>query len=241
MKTKKFFLTRIFVQWFESADNAIEGILYATKYQRHIKFHLFSAFIVLLLCFMIGVKKDEFIIITFITLLVIVAEMFNSSLEAVVDISSPKKNEIARIAKDIASGAVLVSSIGAIIIGYLILWPYIIRIFNEGFKISKHQAENIAVLAVIIVMLIIIVVKAYFGRGRPLRGGFPSGHSAIAFSIWISVTKMTLNKIILIFVLIVAILISLNQLLKKIHFIWDIIMGAVTGMLITLLLFWIFY
>ena len=241
MKGKRTPIFGFIINWFDAANNAIEGILHVTKTQRHIKFHLFAAFFILLFCFMIGVEKDEFIIITIITLLVIISEMFNSALESIVDITSPKENKIAKIAKDIAAGAVLVSSIGAVIVGYLVLWPYIIRIINEGFWIHKHYAENIAVLSVIVVMLIVIIVKAYLGRGDPLRGGFPSGHAAISFSLWISITKMTVNPVVIFGSLIVAVLISINQLYKKIHSVVDVIIGAIAGTAITLLLFFIFH
>ena len=90
MKRKREPVFKFIINWIESSNNAIEGILQATKTQRHIKFHLFAAFIVLLFCFVIGVEKNEFIIITLITLLVIVSEMFNTALEAIVDITSPK-------------------------------------------------------------------------------------------------------------------------------------------------------
>ena len=124
MKKKGESIFKFVINWIEASNNAIEGILHATKTQSHIKFHLFAAFSVLLFCFMIGVEKNEFIIITLITLLVIISEMFNTALEAIVNITSPKENKIAKIAKDIAAGAVLVSSVGAVIIGYLVLWPY---------------------------------------------------------------------------------------------------------------------
>lgn len=229
-----------FIQWFEASNNAIEGILTATKYQKHIKFHLFAAFFILFFCFMIGIEKGEFISITIIILLVIISEMFNSSIEAIVDSKTEEKREWARIAKDIAAGAVLVSSIGALIVGYLILWPYILDMFTFGFQITKHQPENIAVLALTMVMLLIIGIKAYFGGGQPLRGGFPSGHSALSFSLWISIVKATHYPMVIYIGLALALLVSFHRLIRKVHSFWDILIGAILGSTLTIFLFWIF-
>lgn len=241
MKINNFPVIRILSRWFESANSATQGILHAARTQAHIKFHLIVSFLVLFICFMIGVNKFEFIMIALITMLVIVAEMFNSALETIVDLKSPEASENARIAKDIAAGAVLICAVGAFIIGYLILWPYFIRILYEGFWIAKHTPENIAVLAVIIIMLMVIMFKAYLGKGHPLKGGFPSGHAAIVFSIWISITYMSSHRILIFSTLLIAIAISLTRLQHKIHTLLDVLSGIAFGSGITLLLFWIFY
>ena len=118
---------RIFSRWFDAANNAINGILQAAKTQRHLKFHLLAAFSVLLFCFALGVNKYDFAVIALVTLLVIVAEMFNSALEAAVDLSTRESSELARTAKDIAAGAVLISAVGSLVTAYLILGPHIVR------------------------------------------------------------------------------------------------------------------
>lgn len=241
MKLRNWPVLNLIFNWFESANAATEGIIVAARTQRHVKFHLLVAFIVLFGCFLIGIEKFEFIAIALITLLVIVAEMFNSALELVVDLKSPEINEKARIAKDIAAGAVLITAVGALIIGYLILWPYFIRIIQDGFWIAKHYPENIAVLAVIVIMLLVIMLKAFLGRGHPLKGGCPSGHAAIAFSIWISITYISSNTLVWIISLILALTIASSRLLKRIHSILDIVLGVAIGILTTMALFWIFY
>jgi diacylglycerol kinase (ATP) len=241
MRLRNIPVLRILVRWIDSANFAVEGILHAARTQPHIKFHLIVAFIVLFGCFMLGVQRYEFIAITLVTFLVIAAEMLNSALETIVDLNGNEKNDMARIAKDMAAGAVLVCAVGALVIGYLVLWPYFIRIVTEGFWIAKHFPENIMVLAVIVVMLLVILAKAYFGRGHPLRGGFPSGHAAIAFSIWISVTYLSDQPLIIWGALALAVLIALSRIQLKIHSILDIVIGSLSGSLVTLLLFWIFY
>ena len=86
---------RLFSRWFAAANDAINGILQAAQTQRHLKFHLLAAFSVLLFSFVIGLDKYEFAVIALVTLLVIVAEMFNSALEAAVDLTTQEIKELA--------------------------------------------------------------------------------------------------------------------------------------------------
>jgi diacylglycerol kinase (ATP) len=230
---------RIFSRWFTAADNATEGILQAVKSQRHLKFHLLAAFSVLLCCFVIGLDKVEFALVALITIVVIVAEMFNSALEAAVDLTTQEFKPLARTAKDVSAGAVLISAIGALVIGYLIIGPHLVRIWQGFYRVPRHAAGNIAALALIMIMLVVILVKSHFGSGHPLRGGFPSGHSASAFSLWISLIHMTVNHWLI--GLVVAVSIAASRLRSKIHTFRDVFFGALLGSAVTLVLFQVFF
>jgi diacylglycerol kinase (ATP) len=241
---KNFFawpLIRVFSLWFEAANNAINGIMQAAKTQRHLKFHMLAAFSVLLFSFSLGLDKYEFAVIALVTLLVIVAEMFNSALEAAVDLTTREANELARMAKDIAAGAVLICAIGALVIAYLILGPHIAGIWLGNYHIPRHTAGNIAVLAVIMIMLVVILIKAHFGRGYPLRGGFPSGHTALAISLWISLFHVTENPWIIGCGFLIMLLVAANRLRLKIHTFRELFFGALLGAAITMVLFGVFY
>jgi diacylglycerol kinase (ATP) len=232
---------RVFSRWFVAADNAIAGILQAAQTQRHLKFHLLAAFSVLLFCFAMGVGKYDFAIIALITIMVIVAEMFNSALEAVVDLATREFAPLARIAKDISAGAVLISAIGALVIGFLILGPHIARVWQGRYRVPRYTAANIAVLAVIMIMLVVILLKAHFGASQPLHGGFPSGHSASAFSVWISLIQVTASPWLIGLGLLGAILIAASRLRLKIHTFREVSYGALLGSAITMILFKVFY
>ena len=234
-------LVNVFSRWFEAANNAINGIMQAAKTQRHLKFHLLAAFSVLLFCFTLGLSKIEFAVIALVTLLVIVAEMFNSALEAAVDLSTRESSELARTAKDIAAGAVLVSAVGSLVIAFLILGPHIAGLWMGHYSIPSHTAANIAVLAVIMIMLMVILIKAHFGRGFPLRGGFPSGHSASAFSLWTSLLHVTANPWLIACGFLAALLVAASRMRLKIHTFRDVFFGALLGSAVTLVLFRVFY
>jgi diacylglycerol kinase (ATP) len=232
---------RIFSRWFAAANNAIDGILQAAQTQRHLKFHLLAAFSVLLFCFAMGVDKYDFAIIALITIVVIVAEMFNSALEAVVDLATQEFATLARTAKDISAGAVLISAFGALVIGFLILGPHIARVWQGRYRVPRHTAGNIAVLAVIMIMLAVILIKVHLGSNHPLRGGFPSGHTALAFSLWISLIQVTASPWLIGLGLLGAVLIAASRLRLKIHTFRDVAYGALLGSAITLILFKVFF
>ena len=232
---------RVFPLWFDAANNAINGILQAARTQRHLKFHLVAAFSVLLFCFALKVDKYEFAVITLVTLLVIMAEMLNSALEAAVDLATQEFRELARTAKDIAAGAVLICAVGALIIGYLILGPYVAGILRGRYRVPHHDAGNIAVLAVIMIMLAVILIKAHSGTSYPLRGGFPSGHTALAFSLWVSLAHVSDSYWLIGLGLLGALLVGASRLRLKVHKGRDVLFGALLGTVVTLILFRVFY
>jgi diacylglycerol kinase (ATP) len=179
-------------------------------------------------------------VISLAVILVLLAEMFNSAVEAIVDMLSPEHSEKARIAKDIAAGAVLITAFGAAVLGYTVLFPYIKSAFQEGLTIAKHSEEEIALIAFILILIMVIVTKSYFGKGHPLSGGMPSGHSALAFSVWVSVTFTTESFLASLLCFILAVLIAQSRVAVRVHNQWEVILGAFSGSVITFFLFKLF-
>jgi diacylglycerol kinase (ATP) len=234
-------LVRVLDRWLNAANDAINGVLHAARTQRHLKFHLTAAFAVLLFSFTVGVDKYEFALIALVILLVIVAEMFNSALEAAVDLAVQDYRELARKAKDVAAGAVLIAAVGALVIAYLILGPHIAGIWQGRYRVPRHAAGNIAVLAVIMIMLAVILIKARSGSLFPLRGGFPSGHTASAFSLWVSLLHVTSSPWLAGAGLLAAVLAGVSRTRRGIHTWREVIFGALLGAAVTLILFRVFY
>ena len=226
--------------WIKSANFAIEGILQAAKTQKHLRYHFYIAAFVLMASYVLGVTKSEFLFISLAVIIVLAAELLNTAVEAMVDLVSPEQHEKARQAKDIAAGAVLITALGSAIIGYIILFPYITDLFDTGFRISKHSKEEISVIAFILILIIVVLLKAYFGRGHPLSGGVPSGHSALAFSVWVSITYITANFFASFLSLIVAIIIAQSRVTTKVHKAWEVMLGGLIGALVTFALFQMF-
>jgi diacylglycerol kinase (ATP) len=227
-------------RWIKSANFAIEGILHGTKTQRHLRYHFYSAAGILILCYILGISRNDFLLIAIMVILVLVAELFNTAIETMVDILSPEHSEKARIAKDVAAGAVLTTAFGAAVIGYIILLPYIREGFHTGFRIAKHSGEDISIMAVILVLILVVITKAYLGKGTPFRGGIPSGHSALAFSIWVGVSYTTGNALASLLCFVLAAVIAASRVTSRIHTVWEVVLGGAMGASLTFLLFQVF-
>lgn len=226
--------------WIKSANNAIEGILHAAKTQRHVRYHFFSAAILLMLAYSLGVSRLEFIALSICAMLVIIAEMLNTVIENIVDRISPERSDFARTVKDMAAGAVLLTASGSVLVGYVILFPYVKKLISGRPFISGHSEEEIAILSIVMVFILVIIIKAYTGKGTPLRGGFPSGHAAVAFSIWLSVTLIADNLLVSLLTLAMAVAISQSRVAIHVHKPLEVVAGALIGLSITGLLFLLF-
>lgn len=226
--------------WLESVNCAIEGILWAARTQRHLRWHFLAAIAVLLAALFFRLSPLEFILLCLAITLVLFAEMFNTAIEVVVDLLSPEFHPLARRAKDVAAGAVLVASIGAAVLGYLALSRYIFPRLEEGLKLLPPPAGELALVAVLVVTILVVLFKARLGKGTPLHGGMPSGHAAVAFSIATSVALSKVGAIITLMAAVLAIMVSHSRLLMGIHSLREILVGALLGAGITLAIFLLF-
>ena len=113
---------------FKSFKFAIEGIRLAFKYNRNIRIHTVFAVLAILLSLLLKITWFEFGLILVTILLVITAEMVNTAIEEMVDLIVQEHREQARIAKDVAAGMVLVTAMGAVVIGIVIFLPYILKL-----------------------------------------------------------------------------------------------------------------
>ncbi|MEK4629415.1 diacylglycerol kinase family protein [Solibacillus sp. FSL R7-0682] len=109
-------------KFIKSFRYAMQGIATATK-EQNLRFHLLSAIIVIIAGLLTDLSRTEWVIITLVIALVIGAELFNTAIERVVDLASPQIHPLAKQAKDIAAGAVLVFAGASVIIGLLIFLP----------------------------------------------------------------------------------------------------------------------
>lgn len=107
--------------------NAIMGIVYCARHERNMKIHITLACVAGCLAWWLRLDPYEILILLLTIASVLVAEMVNTVVEAVVDMVSPEIHPLAKIAKDVAAGAVLVASIISLLVGYLLffkkLWP----------------------------------------------------------------------------------------------------------------------
>ena len=114
--------------FFEALKNSINGLIYAIKEQKNLKIQLFIALIVMILSIVLKINKIEILFVCISICFVVFAEIVNTSIEKVVDLVTEEYNEKAKLAKDIAAGAVIISSLNAVIIGMIIFGDKIINI-----------------------------------------------------------------------------------------------------------------
>lgn len=105
----------------KSFGYAIKGIASAFRTEKHLQFHLLAAVAVTVLGFWVKLNATEWCIIMICIAMVLVAELFNTAIEKLVDLVSPEYDRIAGLVKDVAAGAVLIASIASAVIGVIII------------------------------------------------------------------------------------------------------------------------
>lgn len=113
----------------KSFKYAFDGICTGIKEEQNMKIHITIMILVIIFGIMLKISKMEWIICIILFGLVISMELINTAIENTVDLVTKEKNEQAKIAKDVAAGAVLVSAIASAIIGLIIFVPKILLIF----------------------------------------------------------------------------------------------------------------
>ncbi|MBI4079330.1 MAG: diacylglycerol kinase family protein [Candidatus Levybacteria bacterium] len=113
-----------------SFEHAVKGVHYAMRENQNLRIHLILAVLALVLAILLQVNPFELAVVELTILLVIAAEMINTAIEQMVDLITTEHRKEAEIAKDVSAGMVLVTAVGAIVIGVLIFSPYILRIID---------------------------------------------------------------------------------------------------------------
>ncbi|HEU5014570.1 MAG TPA: diacylglycerol kinase family protein [Roseiflexaceae bacterium] len=108
---------------FASFRYAFEGIVYLFRTQRNAQIHAAVSFSIVLLGAAFQISQSEWLAIVLAIMIVIGAEGANTAIEAVVDLVSPSYHPLAKIAKDVAAGTVLLAALGAVVIGMIIFLP----------------------------------------------------------------------------------------------------------------------
>ncbi len=111
------------LEFLEGFKYAGEGLLYAIRTQRNFRIHLFAALFVTLLSFWLRLPPRDWALLVLTIGIVLVAEMFNTAAEVLVDLVSPDYHLLAKHVKDLAAGAVLVMALVSVVVGLAILGP----------------------------------------------------------------------------------------------------------------------
>ena len=227
----------------DSFNYAFEGIIHVLRTQRNMRIHFVVAVIVLVIALVADVTKIELIALLISITFVLIAEMLNTAIEGAIDVATTSFDPLAKLAKDIAAGAVLIATVNAVAVGYLVFSGKVAdRSATILDKIREAPAE-LTIVALVLTIIIVIGTKAWTGRGTPLRGGLPSGHAAIAFALWIAATyvvgahhRFLISSI----AFIMALLVAQTRIESGVHSALEVLYGGLLGALTSLVLFQLF-
>jgi diacylglycerol kinase (ATP) len=216
----------------DSFRHAAEGVVHTFRTQRNMRVHFFTVTLVLLSGLLFRLDRVEMLILLFTSTLVIVAEMFNTAVEVVVDMITQSYHPAAKYAKDIAAGAVLVAAINAVVVGcVLFLWggrPEQLRL-----RLQEPPTMYVFVAAFLLMLILLVAWKVLGEKGTLLQGGVVSGHSAIAFFLATTILFVADNLFAAILALLLALLVAQSRVEARIHTVQEVIIGAALALFLT--------
>lgn len=227
----------------DSFNAAVAGIVHVLKTQRNMRFHFLAAVLVLLASVVLRMAFVDLLFLISAIVLVLLAEMINTAIEMTIDLVQESYHPLARIAKDVSAGAVFLVSIYAVAVGYLVFFTrgYLVRPLAVSLGTIRSSGWDIAFVALVVVSILTIIAKVLFRRGSPFRGGLPSLHAALAFSIFtlsVLIPRTPLVVVVLVFAL--AVLVIQSRIASRIHTLPEVASGAVWGAALTFLLYKLF-
>jgi diacylglycerol kinase (ATP) len=225
----------------QSFNYAIDGLIYVLRTQRNMRIHFAASVIALGLALFLRLESWAFVALIFAAALVIVAELINTAIEATIDLVTNTYDPIAEIAKDVAAGAVLLAAINAVIVGYFVFFsrlnPYTLSVLQK----VRQSPAHLTVISLLLVLIAVIVAKAWIGGGSFLRGGWPSGHSAIAGALFTAIAFISQEPFVATLGLAMALLVFHSRADAGVHTTLEIVSGGLIGILVTIVIFQVFY
>jgi diacylglycerol kinase (ATP) len=224
----------------ESFNYAIEGVIHVLRTQRNMRIHFAIAVAVLVIAVAVAVSRIELIALLLAITFVLVAEMINTAVEGTIDAATTSFDPMAKLAKDIAAGAVLIAAVNAVAVGYLVFSGKAADKSADVLDRLRDAPAQVTLIALVLTVLIVIATKAWTGRGTPLRGGLPSGHAAVAFSAWVAATYIVGDShrfVVSALTFIMALLVAQTRVESGIHSTLEVASGAAIGALVTLSVF----
>jgi undecaprenol kinase/diacylglycerol kinase (ATP) len=224
------------MRFLRSLRYAYEGLKYALSTQPNMKIHFFVSFVVLVSAVFFQLSRTDILFILLAITLVIVTELINTAVEKTVDLAMPERHPLAKIAKDTAAAAVLVTAVFAVAVGLIVFF----RPMENWLRAIRVQSEPISEASVwiylVLVLLTVIVAETRFSKNRILQ---PSLLSAVAFSLatLISLTVNRLLPAVLSFGMAALFLVILYR--RRTRRFSALLFGAVLGAVITLLTFYL--
>lgn len=224
-----------------SFEHAYRGMISAVRTQRNMRFHVVAAVGVLVGSLLVDVSELELAVLVLTILVVFVTEMLNTAMEFVVDLVTSEYHPLAKLAKDVSAGAVLVSSVGAVLVGYLILADDLGPLSMDTLNSIRRWPGHLTLVSLGVVVLAVVLGKALTRSPNSFYGGMPSGHAAVAFAGWVAASFIAAEGryagLVSLISLLMALLVCQSRIESGIHNPYQVVVGAVIGSLTTVAIF----
>src|SRR3712207_1382509 len=205
------------------------------------RIHVIIAMLVLVASLLVEVRKLELAVLILVIVVVLITEMLNTTLEFAVDLVTKEYHPLAKLAKDVAAGAVLVSSVGAVLVGYLILADNLGALSLETLDTIRRQPAHLTLVTLGVIVLVVLLGKALTRSPHSFYGGMPSGHAAVAFAGWVAASFVASEGryagLVSIITLLMALLVCQSRVESGTHTVYQVAMGALVGVLVTVAAF----
>jgi len=224
-----------------SFNYAIAGIVYALRTQRNMRLHALSAGVVFAAALVMDVSRWELVALLFAVTLVICAELLNTAIEAAVDVATQGFDPTAKVSKDIAAGAVFMTSLNALAVGYLVFFDRLASLLDANFHLAVQSPIHVTLISLTATGLLVVAVKALRKEGSFLRGGWPSGHAGLAAAAASAIMYMTQSGAISLIAFFLVALVAQSRIEAGYHSIPQTLLGIVLAFMVTTLLFQVFW
>lgn len=216
---------------------AYEGLKYSLSTQQNMQFHFSVALLALMMAILFKLPKSEILFILLSVTLVIVCELINTAVEKAVDLAMPDRHPLAKIAKDVAAAAVLVSAVFAAIVGMIVFYEPLDRLIRQAGTGESVLTPGLIWTLVALVAMIVIVAQTRFSDKRiPLR---PSLLTAVSFAISTWIALLTANSLIALLGYSLSIQLTFVLYDKRSRQLPALAAGAVIGSVMTALAFYL--
>ena len=169
-------------RFINSVNHAFEGIVHAFKAEGNMRIHVVVAILAILAGVLTYSTRYEMIALSISISFVFFAELMNTAVEAVVDLITEKYNEFAKIAKNVAAGAVLVTALNALVVGYLVFYRKLNNVTFASQSTFRNIPAHLTFACLVVVGLIVIMIKA---RSVKKRGSYIHGACQAAIRRWL--------------------------------------------------------
>lgn len=224
----------------DSFRYAIEGVVHVFRTQKHMRFHFFAVVFVLMAGMLVHLDALAMALLVLAMGGVLGAEMMNTAVETTVDLVTQTYHPLAKLAKDIAAGAVLVIAISAGLVGFIVFFGR--QSLRPLSMQVNHDPTPLFALTLIFALLFVVVmiVKVVGGKGNLLSGGIVSGHAAIAFFLAVTLIYRTqLDIWSATLALALAFLVVQSRVEGKIHTLQEVVIGGAVGVCLTAAVYYV--